>query len=83
MTKELEDASSEPLNIIFEKYWNTGEVPGDGRRATLVPISKKGKKSGPRKLQTSHFVWGNLRKDNQAVSLQMLGRIIRSPARAC
>ena len=32
---------SEPLAIIFENSWRTGEIPTDWRRANVVPILKK------------------------------------------
>uniref|UniRef100_A0A803TV46 Reverse transcriptase domain-containing protein n=1 Tax=Anolis carolinensis TaxID=28377 RepID=A0A803TV46_ANOCA len=45
--KELAEVISEPLAIIFESSWRTGEVPADWRRANVVPIFKKGKKNDP------------------------------------
>ena len=47
MLKELAGEISEPLAIIFEKSWRTGEVPMDWRRASVVPIFKKGGKEVP------------------------------------
>ncbi|KAF7248068.1 putative polypeptide N-acetylgalactosaminyltransferase 8 [Varanus komodoensis] len=38
---------SEPLAIIFEKSWETGEVSDDWRRANFVPIFRKGEKDEP------------------------------------
>ena len=35
---------AEPLSIMFERSWRTGEVPEDWRRANVIPIFKKGKK---------------------------------------
>ena len=43
MLKELAEEISEPLAIIFEKSYRTGEVPIDWRRANVVPIFKRGK----------------------------------------
>ena len=45
--RELADVIAEPLSIIFERSWRTGEVPEDWRRASVTPIFKKGKKEDP------------------------------------
>ncbi|CAM4527941.1 unnamed protein product [Lepidochelys kempii] len=42
--KELVDVIAEPLAIIFENSWRSGEVPDDWKKANVVPIFKKGKK---------------------------------------
>ncbi|CAM4582215.1 unnamed protein product [Caretta caretta] len=42
--KELAAVIAEPLAIIFENSWQTGEVPDDWKKANVVPIFKKGKK---------------------------------------
>ncbi|GAB0207638.1 mitochondrial enolase superfamily member 1 [Grus japonensis] len=36
-----------PLSIIFERSWRTGEVPEDWRKASVIPIFKKGRKEDP------------------------------------
>jgi len=46
--RELADVVAEPLSIIFERSWRTGEVPEDWRKASVTPIFKKGKKEDPR-----------------------------------
>ncbi|CAM4618405.1 unnamed protein product [Lepidochelys olivacea] len=45
--KELADVIAEPLAIIFENSWRSGEVPDDWKNANVVPIFKKGKKEDP------------------------------------
>ncbi|XP_062814382.1 F-box/LRR-repeat protein 2 isoform X4 [Anolis carolinensis] len=42
--KELADVISEPLAIIFESSWRTGEVPEDWRRANLQDLSSRREK---------------------------------------
>jgi len=38
--------------MIFEKLWQSGEVPGDWKKGNVTPIFKKGKKDDPRNFQT-------------------------------
>ena len=45
--RELADVIAEPLSIIFERSWRTGEVPEDWRKTNVTPIFKKGKKEDP------------------------------------
>jgi len=45
--RELADVIAEPLSIIFERSWWTGEVPEDWRKANVTPVFKKGKKEDP------------------------------------
>jgi len=47
MLRELADVIAEPLSIIFERSWRTGEVPEDWRKANVTAIFKKSKKEDP------------------------------------
>ncbi|CAM4553989.1 unnamed protein product [Caretta caretta] len=45
--KELADVIAEPLAIIFENSWRSGEVLDNWKKANVVPIFKKGKEEDP------------------------------------
>ena len=47
MLRELAEVTVRSLSIIFDKSWETGEVPEDWRKANLTPVFKKGKKEDP------------------------------------
>ncbi|CAM5115928.1 unnamed protein product [Natator depressus] len=45
--KELADVIAEPLAIIFENSWRSGEVPDHWKKANVVPVFKKGREEDP------------------------------------
>jgi hypothetical protein len=47
LLKDFYEPMSNILAIIFQQSLNTGDVPEDWKKASIVPIFKKGKKSRP------------------------------------
>jgi len=44
--RELVDVVTKTLSMIFEKSWQLGEVPGDGKEDSVTPFLK-GRKDNP------------------------------------
>ena len=50
--KDYTDDIANFLKIIFQNYYNTGDLPQDWLTADIIPIFKKGKKKASFQLQT-------------------------------
>ena len=44
--KELADFVAGPLLIIYQRSWESGEVPTDWELANVIPVYKKGVREG-------------------------------------
>ncbi|KFM06953.1 hypothetical protein AS27_08780, partial [Aptenodytes forsteri] len=45
--RDLAVAVAKPLSMVFEKSWQSGEVPGDCKKGNIAPIFKKGGEEDP------------------------------------
>jgi len=45
--KELADVTAGPLSIIYQRSWQSGEVPADGSLPSTILIYKKGGREDP------------------------------------
>ena len=47
MLKEVADVMAGPLSIIYQRSWESGEVPADWKLAKTIPVSKAAMREDP------------------------------------
>ena len=45
--RDLADTVVRLLSIVFEKWWRSGDIPEDWKKANVTPIYKEGLKEDP------------------------------------
>ena len=83
------DALAWPLTILFKKSLSAGEIPEDWKRASVIPLFKKGKKSSPSNYRPISFdepnwkIYGEDNKERHHATYRGIGMSISTPTWVC